>query len=101
MKESVIIDMVGRSIEDYGLNRRSNKLEFVYPRYYLMDFLKRNTKLTLCDIGVMFNRLKPDGTGDHSIVLHGIKIHRKYIKDSYYALHTYNVRSLFSHIELD
>jgi len=54
-------------LEDF--KKVSRKQYLVHQRYYLMWFLKQNTKLPLTKIGQMFNR-------DHATVIYGIKCHQ-------------------------
>ena len=103
MIEEEIINKAGEIINQYNLQTRSRKPEFVFPRYFLMDFLKKNTHLSLADIGLMFGKLTKDGFGDHSIVLYGLKTHKMLTKQKYgdYILHTKGLADMLNGIELD
>ena len=64
-----IIYFVGKEV-DYSIEElkiRSRKREFVFPRQLYMFFLQRHTKITLNDIGRIFER-------DHATVLHAKRV---------------------------
>lgn len=66
-------EQIKELIEEYQLNTRSRKRETVYKRYYLMNALFMQSKLSLTGIGELFNR-------DHSTVIHSIKEHKRWFK---------------------
>jgi len=95
MKQEEILDAVGEFIHENNLTIKSRKYKYVYPRYWLCNFLKENTVLTLSEISNMF------GKDDHSLVFHSIKKHKVLYKDRVYGLHTDKVRLRFIGVSLD
>ena len=93
MKQDDIIKKVELLIEHYSLANTSRRHDQVYPRYYLMNFLRDNTKLNLYDISCLFKKY------DHSIVIHGIKQHKNYRNDDVYRFHTENVHLRLNNIK--
>ena len=71
-----------------GLRQINRKHYLVHQRYYLMWFLRQNTKMSLTAIGQMFNR-------DHSTVIHAIKQHNDLVDvdDDMYKSNIANVKT--------
>ena len=68
-KQTNWIPRISEVIDLENFKGKSRKQYLVHQRYYLMWFLKQNTKLPLTKIGLMFNR-------DHATVIHAIKSHQ-------------------------
>lgn len=83
-----IIDRVDEIIEHYSLKTNTKKQEFVYRRFYLMNFLRINTFLSLSEIAEKFGKMTRYGIGDHSTVIHGIRKHKLLTNDKVYKFHT-------------
>ena len=67
-KQTNWIPRISEIIDLEDFRKTSRKQYLVHQRYYLMWFLKENTKLSFTKIGLMFNR-------DHATVIYGIKCH--------------------------
>jgi len=75
-----------------GLKKQNRKQYIVHQRYFLMDFLRKNSKLSLTDIGLMFDR-------NHATVINGLSQHENLtrFKDNVYKD---NVRNIKDFLEL-
>lgn len=75
-------------ISTEGLKRLNRKQYIVHQRYFLMAFLRQNTKLSLTDIGNMFER-------NHATVINGINQHENLIqfKDKVYRDNVKNIKT--------
>jgi len=82
------IDKVNELIEYYDLKVPNKKQDLVYKRCYLMHHLKKNTGLSLADIGLMFSKVLKNGDGDHATVLYGIRKHLNIKDTETYKFHT-------------
>jgi len=83
---------IAEIIDLEALKEPSRKQYLAHQRYYLMWFLKENTKMSLTAIGLMFNRT-------HATVINGIRQHENYSKykdDTYIS----NVRNVKTFLEL-
>ena len=87
-EEIEIIDRVGRYIVCNGLDSDSRQRQKVYQRFYLYNYLRRNTELTLTQIGNMFDR-------DHSSVYTGLVEFGKLTNDTQFYQYTRKVYSEF------
>lgn len=59
--------------EENGYNRRSRKREVLYPRIYLMAYLRLTQKDTLHSIGELFGY-------DHATVLHAVNNYKNLVE---------------------
>ena len=83
-----LISDVHSYIIENDLDTNSRKRESAYQRWYLYEFLKNNTFLTLEEIGKLFDR-------DHSTVLHGLKEFQKFKDDEQFFYTCYKVHKRF------
>tara|TARA_R110002096_G_scaffold8084_1_gene34254 strand:- start:1662 stop:1988 length:327 start_codon:yes stop_codon:yes gene_type:complete len=74
------------------LRKLNRKQHLVHKRYFLMNFLRENTRMSLTDIGILFER-------HHASVIYGLKAHANLIetKDETYRD---NVRGVKTFLEL-
>ena len=89
------IDKVKELIHKYKLDTKSKEQEKFMPRYYLMNFLRENTGLSLRGIGVLFNKEEKFA---HCATIHAVRQHKALTacNDKVYKLYTENVRSAMS-----
>jgi len=89
-REDFIVDEVQKIIIEHGLSAKTRKQDLVHKRFYISHFLYRKLRLTLVDIGVLFNQ-------SHSTILHGVNKHELYteIKDIKYITDTSDIKQAF------
>jgi hypothetical protein len=82
-------------IKKHNLDRKSQKREIVYRRFYLFNLL-RDQGLTLSAAGRLLDR-------DHSTALHGATMHLQFMKqqDPLYLLHIQQEIELFEPVKED
>jgi len=83
------IDKVNELIEYYDLTTRQQTRDIVYKRYFLYNYLRDNTGLTLHTIADMFKR---KGNQRHANILNGIGQHKNFQNDDCYKYHTRHLR---------
>ena len=93
MKQQEIIKQVELLIEHYSLANTCRRHDQVFPRYYLMNFLRENTNMNLYAISCLFKKR------DHSLVIHAINQHKNYRNDPTYKFHTENVHLRLNNIK--
>ncbi len=78
-------------IEAEKLMKPNRTRHIAHQRYFLMWFLRKNTQMTLSQIGNLFLK-------DHSTVIHGINYHEESIEinDRIYSL---NIQSIKTFLE--
>ncbi len=69
-----MLEKITQWIERDGLDGPSQRIDLVYKRDYLFSILRDH--MTLQQIGRLFNR-------HHSVVIHGIKMHEKFMSETY------------------
>lgn len=89
LTEEQAIKKVNDYIVKHNLDSRSRKREFTYPRFYLFEYLKKNTGLTLKEIGEMFNR-------DHTDVIYGLNVIDTYRDDELFYSYCIDVHEKFN-----
>jgi hypothetical protein len=82
-------------IKEHNLDRKSQKREIVYRRFYLFNLL-RDQGLTLSAAGRLLDR-------DHSTALHGATMHLQFMEqqDPLYLLHIQQEIELFEPVKED
>lgn len=95
MEKKEVITKVHELILKHGLNTASRKQHLLYQRYYLYSVLSNRAKMSLVDIGKMFNK-------DHSTIIHGLKMHELLIdlNDITYKLRTSHLKDEFGEIHV-
>ena len=93
MTQEDILNKVNSLIVVYDLKKRSRKIDYTYPRFYLMNYLRQNTNLSLAKIALLFDIKTKKGLGDHSVIIYGVKIHHLLRKDKNYQLATEVLKS--------
>jgi len=85
--ENSFIRSVEEIIEVEKLSGAKRVRHIVHQRFYLMWFLRKNTELSLSEIGELFDR-------DHATVMHGVKYHNDAIEinDKVYLKNTYLIK---------
>ena len=86
-----ILPAVKQIIESEQLVKPNRTRHIAHQRYFIMWFLRRNTEMTLSQIGNLFKK-------DHSTVIHGIHYHDESIEinDEVYSM---NVESVKGYLE--
>lgn len=69
-----MLEKIKEWIEKDSLDGPSQRIDLVYKRDYLFSILREH--MTLQQIGRLFNR-------HHSVVIHGIKMHEKFMSETY------------------
>ena len=74
-----------------GMNITSRKREYLYPRFYLMNHIRKEFGISYESIGNLFNK-------DHATVLNAIKGHNdlQETKDNEYKLLTTKIKRLLA-----
>lgn len=67
------LQVIKQVIDEYNLKLSIRKYEYVYPRYYLYNHM-RKMGFTLEKIGRFFDK-------DHATIMHGIKMHEQYMNN--------------------
>lgn len=70
----VLLDEARRIIKRHNLGKKTNALEYVHPRQYLMSYLRHNTSLGPTKIAGLF------GDYHHSTVIHAVKEHKNRVE---------------------
>lgn len=88
MKEEELIKAVKKYVRDNDLATPLRRRDKVYPRFYLFKYLRKNTSLTLTEIGDIFQR-------DHSTVHRNIEEFDILKDDEDFYLKCYDVHKNF------
>ena len=78
-------------IEEEQLRTPNRTRHIAHQRYFLMWFLRRNTQMTLSQIGNLFLK-------DHSSVIHGIKYHEESVEINC-RIYFLNIQSIKTFLE--
>lgn len=86
-----VVSIVEEIIEVEDMTFKNRTSCKAHQRYYLMNFLRQNTTLSLTTIGKLFDR-------DHATVMNGIKRHDEFMQynDKFYKQ---NVESIKLYLE--
>lgn len=84
-----MIETIEQIIKEHKLDRKSRHRTKIYQRAYLYSILSTQG-INSIQIGRMFNR-------DHATVLHGIKIHKMFIKKDF--IYNEAIKSIVMHLE--
>jgi chromosomal replication initiation ATPase DnaA len=76
--DDIAAEVMGVNSTD--LRGKGRKIEFVWARYFIFDYLKRNTSLSWEKMGNVLNR-------NHSTALAGRKKHLELLNDRIYKMH--------------
>lgn len=88
-----IVRVVGVLVEVLDLKRPHRKRYKVDQRKYLYQYLRSNTKLTVQEIGSLFNQ-------HHSSVIHGLKMYKAISKDPTYLENTKSLSEFLTNSKL-
>ena len=90
-----IVKEVKVIIESEGLNVKRKTSELAHQRFFLMHYLRSNTKLTLREIGRLFGK-------KHDMVLYGFRMHTNYTenKDLLYLDNTKLIREYLETLKI-
>lgn len=76
--ESIACDIFDIKVSD--LSSKSRKREIVWCRYFIFEYLKKNSLLNFESIGEKYSK-------DHSSVSNGLKKHRELLADKIYKMY--------------